>query len=230
MPPIEQGSSFASSLKERLLALIPVRKRFDPSTISDPIAQQIAWTPAKPGGASFRTHKLVEIDANRLEFKPTVGARLFYLVFIVAGTIAVVAFATKHMASLLTSFSFSNILPIFFGFIFVAAGGFMWYFGTAPIVFDKYKECFWKGRKGPDEVANTNELKNFASLPDIYALQIISELCTAKDSSYYSYELNLVLTNGRRINVVDHGNIKCLREDAQTLSQFLGKPLWDAVL
>ncbi len=48
-------------------------------------------------------------------------------------------------------------------------------------------------------------------------------------SSYYSYELNLVLNDGSRINVVDHGNLKRLRSDTQTLSQFLGKPVWDAI-
>ena len=43
-------------------------------------------------------------------------------------------------------------------------------------------------------------------------------------SSYYSYELNLVLHDGSRINVVDQGNLKRLRSDANTLSQFLESP------
>ncbi len=51
---------------------------------------------------------------------------------------------------------------------------------------------------------------------------------TGNKSSYYSYELNLVLDDGSRINVVDHGNLDRLRGDAQTLSRFLDKPVWDA--
>ena len=47
-------------------------------------------------------------------------------------------------------------------------------------------------------------------------------------SSYYSYELNLVLHDGSRINVVDQGNLKRLRSDANAFSQFLDKPVWDA--
>ena len=47
-------------------------------------------------------------------------------------------------------------------------------------------------------------------------------------NSYYSYELNLVLEDGSRVNVVDQGNLKRLRSDAQTLSRFLDKPVWDA--
>ena len=44
----------------------------------------------------------------------------------------------------------------------------------------------------------------------------------------YNYELNLVLKDGERINVVDHGNLKKIQDDANTLSNFLGKPVWDA--
>jgi hypothetical protein len=51
---------------------------------------------------------------------------------------------------------------------------------------------------------------------------------TGNKNSYYSYELNLVLDDGSRINVVDHGNLDRLRSDAQTLSRFLDKPVWDA--
>ena len=43
-----------------------------------------------------------------------------------------------------------------------------------------------------------------------------------------NYELNLVLEDGKRINVVDHENQDSLREDAGTLAAFLDKPIWDA--
>ncbi|MDP6491172.1 MAG: hypothetical protein QGG69_05335 [Kiritimatiellia bacterium] len=59
--------------------------------------------------------------------------------------------------------------------------------------------------------------------------QLLSEYCRSDKSSYYSYELNLVLQDGSRINVVDHGNKTKLREDAATLSEFLGRPVWDAI-
>ena len=69
----------------------------------------------------------------------------------------------------------------------------------------------------------------FAKLDSIHALQLISEYCRGNKSSYYSYELNLVMEDGSRMNVVDHGNQAKLREDAQTLSTFLDKPAWDAI-
>ncbi len=67
-----------------------------------------------------------------------------------------------------------------------------------------------------------------APLSSIHALQLLSEFVSGSKNSYHSYELNLVLNDGSRINVVDHGNLERLRADASTLSQFLDKPVWDA--
>jgi len=78
-------------------------------------------------------------------------------------------------------------------------------------------------------VFDKKTLPYFAKLEDIHALQLISEYCGGNDGSYYSYELNLVLENGKRINVVDHGNKNKLRKEANNLSAFLAKPVWDAI-
>ena len=58
----------------------------DPSVFGDPLALRIGWSPAASGGASFRTHRLVQTSANRIEFAPTIGAKLFYLLFLVIGS------------------------------------------------------------------------------------------------------------------------------------------------
>jgi hypothetical protein len=59
-------------------------------------------------------------------------------------------------------------------------------------------------------------------------LQLIREYISSAKSSYYSYEINLVIEEGKRVNVVDHGNLEQIRKDAGTLSRFLGCPVWDA--
>ena len=68
------------------------------------------------------------------------------------------------------------------------------------------------------------------ALPIAYvrALQLLPELVRGDKSSYYSYELNLVLSDGTRRNVVDHGSLAKLREDAAQLSARLNLPIWDA--
>ena len=66
-------------------------------------------------------------------------------------------------------------------------------------------------------------------LSEIHALQLLSKDRSDAEHSYHSYELNLVLEDGKRINVVDHGDETQIRTDAQALSRFLGKPVWDGI-
>ena len=194
---------------------------FDPSTFNDEVASKVAWSPAKSGGASFRTHSLERVDSNRLEFKASAGAKLFYAVFLLVGLGIVIGFTVGAGLR-------GNVVPVLVGTVFAVAGGAMFYFGAAPIVFDKRKGSYWKGRTSPYDVRHTSELKHHAPLGRIHALQIISEYVRGNKSSYYSYELNLVLKDGSRINVVDHGSRSGLRTDAATLSDFLGVPVWDS--
>jgi len=213
-------------LVRRLSILAPGGRGFDPRQVGDPLAERTGWDPVKPGGASFCTRRLVERGADRVEFRVTAGALAFYLVFLLLG-IGVVA-GVGVGAIVRRAFEWPLLVPLIVGTVFAAVGGGMLRVGTAPVVFDRRRGYFWKGRLAPDEVFDKSRVKNAARLEDIHALQIISEYCRGDKSSYYSYELNLVLGDGGRLNVVDHGNLRKLREDAQRLARFLGKPLWDA--
>jgi len=110
--------------------------------------------------------------------------------------------------------------------------------GTRPIVFDRSVGWFWKGSRIPVSPAKTGQRKNAAPLEQIHAVQLISEYVRetrrrgrgwspGKTSSYRSYEINLVLKDGSRINVVDHANLPRIQQDAQQLGEFLDVPVWD---
>ena len=206
---------------------IPImdRKVFDPSTIDDPVAMKTKWTPAKSGGASFCTHRLVRAGSDRIEFQPSAGAKFFYLVFIVVGLGVLIYFSFLGI----TGSSSEVFIPISVGFIFSTVGSVMLYMGTTPVVFDKNRGFFWKSRQGPEKTTTHSSAKKSTRLKNIHALQLVSEYCRGNKSSFYSHELNLVLSNGRRINVVDHGNGEKLKGDARTLAAFLEKPIWDAL-
>jgi hypothetical protein len=64
------------------------RPVFDPSQLGDPLAMKTDWTPAKAGGASFRTHKLVRVDPDRLEFRASMGYLLFALAIAVISSLS----------------------------------------------------------------------------------------------------------------------------------------------
>ena len=113
--------------------------------------------------------------------------------------------------------------------------------------FDRREGCFWKGRwkRGDGALSirradlnarlEKEALKDYIDLADVYAIQLIKEYVPGSrgtdscSSPYYSYELNLVLKDGERMNVVDHGNLTRIRADAIQLGEFLGNlPVWDA--
>lgn len=73
---------------------------------------------------------------------------------------------------------------------------------------------------------------DWCKLNDIHALQIIPENISGDSGTkgYCSYELNIVTKDASRINVVDHGAIQSIRDDAQTLAEKLGVPVWDTAL
>lgn len=57
------------------------------------------------------------------------------------------------------------------------------------------------------------------------ALQVLTEHVSSDKGSYRSYELNLVLADGSRLNVTDHGKLDRIMNDAKALSEFLEVPL-----
>jgi len=68
---------------------------------------------------------------------------------------------------------------------------------------------------------------NVIPLSSIYAIQIIAERVSGKNSSFHSYEINLVLDGKKRVNVVDHWNLIAIEENSKKLSEYLGVPVWD---
>ena len=186
-------------------------REFAPGKFGDPLARKISWDPAKGGGSNFRTHHLVEVGPQRVEVRATIGFALFCLVFVGMGVVAI-SLSVKQGA--LASALIGGVFPI--------AGSLLYFFSGKPTVFDRSSNTWWRGWQGPPEGAPPRRLS------DIHALQIVGEWVASDDSSYRSYELNLVLEDGERVNVTDHGNLRRLREDAQMLSRFLGMPIWDA--
>ena len=201
---------------------------FDPSVYDDPVALETEWVPAASGGASFGTHRLIQSSANRIEFAPTLVAKLFYLLFFAIGS-GIFVFHLNRIRIAQAGFSEQDTwVPILVGAVFAVVGACLYWFGSTPRVFDQSLAAFWKGRRAPTPMELVERGDSSAPLSSIHALQLLSEYVSGSKNSYYSYELNLILDDGSRINVVDHGNLERLRSDASTLSQFLNKPVWDA--
>jgi len=217
-------------IKKYLTRFIKESVPFDPKTLGDPVALTTEWVPLKKGGANFCTHKL-SVKNARIEFRPSLGAYVFCFFFCVMGLMFVANFVHLAVVSHKIGMLISAVFPVAIGSVFVVVGVVLLRSISVPITFDTALGYFWKGRVTPEELflnsADTTR-EDLTAINRIYALQIIAEYCRGSKSSYYSYEINLVLKDGKRVNVIDHGNLNRIRADAQTLSNMLGKPVWDA--
>lgn len=174
----------------------------DPARWGDPVALSTQWTPLKPGGANFRTHTLTERDGNQLAYGKSVAFFLFGGLFLVVG----LGCSGIGLAN-------GEWIMTVFGLPFAAVGG--WVLRPNPTVFDGGTRQFTSGGKS-------------TAFGSIHAIQIIQERVTSSDDpDYWSYELNLVLKDGARVHVVDHGDLASIRGDAQRLAAQIGCKLWD---
>lgn len=199
---------------------------FDASRFNDPLAETVEWAPHKRGGSSFHTHRLAAVDSHRLEFRPTLGAKLFAGIFIAAGIGFPLFFYFAGFGS--EESGWAVLFVWLFGLIFAGVGGGIYYMMNKPRVFDKLTGMYWRGHKKPDYIYKPEGARHAAMLGRIHAIQLLREYVKSDKTSYYSYELNLVLNDGRRINVIDHGKKSEIVNDARTLGEFLGVPVWNA--
>lgn len=101
-------------------------------------------------------------------------------------------------------------------------------FSTQEKIFD-FEEGFYY------PLSYKNRLKDYLNHPEkdiiplreIYALQIARERIKSGNKNYYSYELNLILKDKKRVNVLDHKDIEQIKKDAHELSIALGIKIYD---
>ena len=183
------------------------REILDLESFEDELAFRISWDPLVGGGTNFCTHRLQKTSGlmnNSIEFKPTFIAYLVSISFAVIGLIAILSSGSSGSGALIA------LAPLGFG---------LWYLRQLvkqKLVFNSASRVFYKNTKS-------------YGFDNICAIQLLREYVRGNKNSYYSYELNLVCTNGERINIVDHGALHAIREDASILADYLSIPVWDAI-
>ena len=209
-------------------AKIKATASVDPAVFNHPVAQKTEWHPLKGGGTNFQTHRLDSSNPDKLVFSATLGAKMFSGLFAVIGLFgmvipAVIFFTGGMKEGALLMFA------LLFGGTFFGVGMFMLYLFALPRVFDTFYGCYYKGWKRPQHTIQMSQNKKHAitHLNEVEAIQVLRERINSKNGSYHSYEINLVLNDASRVNVIDHGNHQAIIEDAETLARILGVPFWD---
>jgi SpoVK/Ycf46/Vps4 family AAA+-type ATPase len=195
--------------------------------INDPIQQNVKWRPLRPGGASFKTHK-IQLSTHKLIVAKVGGFRLFQLAFLLPGALAIIVGIYRLL--FLAHFG-GGVMMLIFGAIF-AGGGWLLTNDDRKTTFDKSAGVYYQG--SAYQRSNLTSKAVQGHLMDVHALQLLDEQVTSTDSDnraseYISYELNLVLKNGKRVSVMDHGDEKEIKRSAKQLSEFLSVPVWTKI-
>ena len=176
------------------------------------------------GGSNFETQVLFQKSPFRYEFKPSRAFGFFCGAFALVPIIIIAVIIYQNSNTYGYSLIENSWPLLLFTFIWSFGALFLVRSLFRPIVFDKSTNRFYKGFFRD----KTKNAKYNISISRIVALQIIGEIISGKNKKYNSYELNLVLEDASRINVIDHGNLKGVIADTETLSKFLNLPIWTA--
>jgi hypothetical protein len=174
------------------------------------------WSPLVPGGSVDRTHRVLAPKATRLELHPAVGILMLIglSVALAAGGFSLMLWALVTIEEPIGKAMFGG-LGLFMGLIFTVGAVVLRRRVDNRMFFDKELGHYGETR-GADTVP----------LPSIRGLQLTPERVVETEGYHDVYELNLVLADGRRVNVLDHGDLANLHRDATRIAAFLGVPLW----
>lgn len=196
------------------------REIFDLRTLDDPVALKTRWGPLVRSGYNFCSHRLLS-SKGRKQMQVTPIAHLCCLFCIGVGvlfsgfmmkqindpsTVSVVE--TENMP--IWMFHIAPLSLSVFGIVL------LWRLYRKNVLFDKKKGTFARSRRR-------------LLLNEVHAIQLVSEYCMGGNSSYESYEMNLILKSGERFNVTDHSSLGAIQVDAKMLAEYLGIPVWDVI-
>ena len=191
---------------------------------NDEIARKTQWSPIKSGGSNFKTHDLVKKSMSVLTYKMSTGAKLFSGFFGFIG----VSMAVGGLYLVFFQSNYVGLFLIMIGLMFAIVSFVIVISMASEIHLDRTIGMMYKGNN-PPKLSGLHDKTDCVYFSNIHAIQIIKEYIRSDKSCYYSYEINFVLNDASRVNLVDHGNYSQIAKDAKEISQFIGKPVWDAV-
>ncbi|MEE4252109.1 MAG: hypothetical protein V2I38_16090 [Alcanivoracaceae bacterium] len=198
----------------------------DSSRFNDPLASTADWSPLQRGGSSFASYRR-QVSANRFGWRPTLMVWALGGLFAAPALLVLVALLAQ--GEVRPSEPASWILPVL-ALLFIGFGIQVVRRHKVPLVFDRLQGWFWRGTPRSNSTADIAVLADAVKLADIHAVQLIGgQMGHGTHASWRTFELNLVLRDGRRLPLITHGSLRVLRDDASQLAEWLSRPLWDAL-
>ena len=179
---------------------------------NDPVAAITHWQSMASGASNFKMQQL-EITSSGIKISASFEVRLFCWGFLGGGLAPII------IEYLLSWGNIDSIIDPWLGApgVFVLLGGILYWVSTRKkIEFNKVSRV----------ITASNQVISFN---DVYALQVISSLSGGHGHGIFrNHELNLVLNDGQRINLLNHGGEAAFEYQEAKLSEMLGVPVWQA--
>lgn len=181
--------------------------------LTDPIAQRIGWSPVKKVGITLPGTRLTQVVPNQLELQPNPLGR-----WVGAGMILIGPWFPV----------FANApLP------FTVAFDFFLVIGACGFIYGSMLKYAFDTETGSLHAKSLIGTKTI-SFSKIHALQLLSAVVPSYSTSdrirpSLKYDINVVLKDGRRINVAEYQDLDDLNSDAEVLVGLLEVPVWTAI-
>lgn len=204
------------------------------NSIDDEIVKKTSFLPLKWWWSNYKTHTLItDINWNILfkvnKWFPTIFVWMFSLPFIWT-IFSITYYISNNYNNLDINELKSYTIPLITFALFCFPIALLFYNIFKSKIFDFVNGYFYDFRYQNKlySILNDEKYKNkIIPISQIHAIQIIKERVTSKNSSYNSYEFNLILKDWSRINVIDHWNLEKLKNDAQEVANRLWLRIWD---
>ena len=206
------------------------KNRLGPEHFRDPIALQTKWDNAPSSNSSSFPRRMVVVNPHRLEFQASILTKFLAAMFIIVSLVPglfvlnflILAFLLQ-IGKVFVLVGIAIISPFIILSLWMEAAT------RTPIIFDKSKDYFFR-KNSAARASQTEKVPKTCKLSHVHALQLICIQVSLNyaNKKFNMYELNLVLRDGSRINVLSDGALEQVRKEARFLAAFLHKPLWDA--
>ena len=197
-----------------------------PETTEEANLRNTNWSPLTTTNTNFTTHRLV-VDGDVAHFKPGVMLYIFTMLFY--GAFLGLSFYVLSHSDFQEQIGHQLVMPlkVVLAIAAIVTVYVIYKKLSSPIVFSKINGWFWKGHESPDAKPNQTDLKNAIKLDQIVGLQILGKRqhSTKSTRSYVCYELNLILADHSRINVLTSGGLISMLVEAEELGEFLDVPV-----
>lgn len=193
--------------------------------------EEVNWSPLVRGGSSFKTRVINTDNSQKWIYELSGILRMFPWFFIGIGSTVTLLFT---ITILLIPFVFIPLIFVVIGIIWRKKL-------KRAVVFDFGTGFFWRGKPNLNpRTEDSLKMDDMIRLDEVVAIQILAEEVKTKGGNpnlhgyksiahiFDSYEMNLILKDKSRVNVVDHANLNSIKREAEAIAKRLNVKVWVA--